>query len=177
MNYQSKNPESLAQIPSIVYDESDINYQVPLGWCYGDQTGSIALYSAGKVLQNEKLMEQAIAIAVKTTERDTVVKASRSELTDAGLCHGMAGVAFLHKTWYQITGDERFYDQYNYFKNQVLKRGNHNDSISGFKKYMGEEDGHIDAIGLLDGSCGIGVFLIDSILESNLDWGELFLLK
>lgn len=175
--YRTKDSNSIAQFPSIVHNESKINYKVPLGWCYGDQTATLVLHKVGKLLNDETVMSEALEIAIKTTARNTVVKASRSEMTDAGFCHGMSSIAYLHKRWFQISGDERFLEQYQYFLNEVLKRGTHENCLSGFKKYMGREDGFKNAEGLLDGSSGIGVFLIDSLYESTLNWDELFLIR
>lgn len=176
LKYKSKNPNTFSQFPSIVYNEKQIKYETPMGWCYGDQTVAFALHYASEVLNDQALKNEALAIALKTTERNTVVKASKSEKTDAGLCHGMASVAYLNKRWYQISGDERFNTQYQFFLQEVLKRGNHKDTLSGFKKFVGE-DGFQEDVGFLSGSCGIGVFLIDAIAESTIQWDELLLIR
>jgi len=176
LSFKSTDSTSYSLFPSIVNDTDNILYNAVLGWCYGDQPIAIGLYIAGTVLKDQTILDQAYEIALHTSKRNTVLLSSKTELTDAGLCHGMASVAHNNKLLYAWTNEQVFYDNYLFFTEKVMERGNHPATASGFRRYFGD-DKHEDILGLLDGTMGIGVFLISTLLEEDTDWERFFLLK
>jgi hypothetical protein len=184
LSYRTINPNSLAQFPSIVSlqtEDFEESYNTPNGWCYGDAMISLCILAASKVLQDEHLQKKAISIALLSTKRDTP---ARAVIIDAAMCHGSAGLAHIYKKWYQITGNPEFKVSYEYWVNQTLLMGDRQGGLGGFQKYTGP-DSYSNALGLLDGVCGIGLVLADFVEDSlsnnsennNSDWDRFFALS
>jgi lantibiotic modifying enzyme len=174
INPDKKNSFSL--FPSIVKNRSEIHYNIIAGWCYGDPTAIITLFRAADIMGDDRLKTLCMELSEHVAARDTIEKAAATEQTDAGLCHGMASIALNNRILHEITGKEKFHQNYCYFVEAVLKRGNSPESVSGFRKYLGEGE-YEDLLNLLDGSMGIGLFLITTLLEEPTDWERLFLWK
>lgn len=176
LSFQSKNDNTISCFPAIAISPHTANYEIPMGWCYGDQTASLSLYRGGIALEDKDVTEKAIKIALKTLNRNSFVKAQLSPLTDACFCHGSASVAYLNKKWGQITNNNEFYKLYQHFVMVTIEKGNNNNGYAGYQKYLGDNK-HENAIGLLDGVIGVGVVLLDYLLEGNqLKWDSFFLL-
>lgn len=177
LGFESTNESNLSQFPSIAINAATANYSTSLGWCYGDQTISLGLYKAGCILNDKALKEKALALAYKNLNRDTTEKMfSSRDNYDACFCHGLSSVAYIYKKWYLISKDEKFFNEYEKLTEAVLKFGEKEKGIAGYQKRLG--DGRLeDSIGLLDGVIGIGMFLIDYLLEfDDCGWDNLFLL-
>lgn len=162
--------------PGIVKQRSEIHYNIIAGWCYGDPPVLINLHKAAEVLNDSGLKRLCVQLSEHTAARDTVIKAASTELTDAGLCHGMSSIALNNKLLFELTGNSKFYENYLHFTDCVLERGNSPETKSGFRRYMGDNR-HEDILYLLDGTMGIGLFLITTLLEEPTDWERFFLLK
>ena len=176
LGFQSTDEKSFAQFPSIAMNKLTAQYNIPLGWCYGDQTISLGLHKASNILQNDDLKQKALDLAYATLKRDTFEKIFPSSKYDAGFCHGLSSVAYIHKKWYSISKDKIFYKQYEKYISDILDYGDKNVGVAGYQKYMGK-DGYMDSIGFLDGAIGIGIVLIDYLLEfDDAGWDKFFLL-
>ncbi len=177
LNLESESEETVSRFPFIARKGEPLSYNSPLGWCYGDQTMASAFKMAAEVLNDQKLKTKALEIALHSAARDTISKVCASNNVDAGFCHGTSSIAFLNKKWFEISKNEKFRNSYHVFLRETLNRLYHKDIISGFKKNMGDEIGFKLYHGLLDGVCGVGVFLIDTVLKERIGWGKLFLLS
>lgn len=175
LEFASEDENSISVFPGIAVNKYLANYNVHLGWCYGDQTISLVLLKAGNFLNDEYLIKKAKSIAFKTLERATIVGAVRTHTGDAGFCHGTSSVAYLYKKWYKITGDDRFYKAYNFFIQETIRRSYRKSGIAGYQKYFGN-DKYQTSIGLLDGVLGIGLVLADNQYDEEIDWDRLFIL-
>ncbi|WP_338648507.1 lanthionine synthetase LanC family protein [Flavobacterium sp. KS-LB2] len=178
LSFKSVDDTTLAAFPSIAVSKTTASYRIPLGWCYGDQTISLGLYRAAKVLSSENLYREALSNARRTLRRDDFIKAFMSPLSDAGFCHGASSLAYLHKKWFEITKEKEFDVLYEKFIQEIMQKGNDNLGLAGYRKFIGHND-YENSIGLLDGVIGIGIVLIDYILEdeNSLSWDEFFLLN
>lgn len=177
LDFENDNENNLSQFPSIAINKLTAKYDVPLGWCYGDQTISIGLYKASKILNDEILREKSLKLAYQNLKRNTIEKIYPLLLYDAGFCHGLSSIAYLHKKWFVISEDKKFYDLYEKFILEIIDFGDTSVGIGGYQKYLGN-DRHEDTIGLLDGAIGIGIVLIDYLLEEeDCGWDGLFLLN
>ena len=176
LHFKSSAPGNLSLFPTIAIKSEFNLYQNVLGWCYGDQVIAIGLKMAGTVLESKDILKEAKDIAYHTAKRNTVVLSSLTEVTDAGLCHGVGAVAMNNKILYDWTKDDSFLDNYNYFIDKVLERGDHPATPSGFRRYFGD-DKYEDVVSFLDGTIGIGVLLISELLEEDVEWEKFFLLK
>lgn len=176
LGFQSDSEESFSQFPSIAMNKSTAKYSVSLGWCYGDQTISLGLYKAANILKDENLKQKALDLAYKTLKRDTTEKIFASSNWDAGFCHGLSSVAYIHKKWYSLSKDKSFYEQYEKYISDILDYGDKEIGVAGYQKFAGK-NGYEDSIGFLEGAIGIGIVLMDYLLEfDDTGWDKFFLL-
>ena len=89
----------------------------------------------------------------------------------------MSSIAYVHKKWYYISGEKKFYDLYSKFISEILDFGKRNVGIAGYQKYVSNNQ-YEDSIGFLDGAIGVGIVLTDYLLEDNstINWDQFFLL-
>jgi lantibiotic biosynthesis protein len=172
--FRSPDPGSLSVFPSIVKpaEPGEWNYEVPLGWCYGDTTISIGLYHAGKTLHSPYLVKEATELALHTTRR---VNRQDSRVFDAGFCHGSASVAHIYRKWYQYTLDPVFLDSYHSWIDQTIAMCSFEDGIGGYKKFTGKT--YSPECGVLSGAAGVALVLSDFIGNGPSDWDRFFLLS
>ncbi|MBF4472436.1 lanthionine synthetase LanC family protein [Flavobacterium sp. HJJ] len=177
LEFENNDKNNLSAYPSIAVNKNTGDYNVSLGWCYGDQTISLGLYKASLILNDNNIKNIAFRLAFRNMERNTIEKMFATPFYDAGFCHGLSGIAYLHKKWSIISTDKKFYELYENLINDILELSCKNDGIAGFKKFNG--NGYfVDSIGMLDGVIGIGMVLIDYLLEEkDNDWDSLFLLN
>jgi lantibiotic modifying enzyme len=174
MTFRSSDPGSLSVFPSIVKpaNPAEWNYEVPLGWCYGDTTISIGLYHAGKTLHSAYLVKEATELALHTTKR---VSRQDSRVFDAGFCHGGASVAHIYRKWYQYTLNPVFLDSYHSWIDQTIAMCSFEDGIGGYKKFTGKT--YSPECGVLSGAAGVALVLSDFIGNGPSDWDRFFLLS
>lgn len=179
MSFMSDDENSFCQFPSIAVNKLTASYNsIPLGWCYGDQTISFALIKASEFLSDKKLAKVSHYLAEKNLSRDSINKIFSIPFYDSGFCHGLSSIAYLHKKWSLISNNEEFKVQYYNFILKLLENGNQSDkSISGYQKHIGNNV-FKNEVGFLTGSLGIGVVLIDYLLDiNNTEWDSFFLLN
>ncbi|MGA9211558.1 lanthionine synthetase LanC family protein [Kaistella sp.] len=176
--FRNDDENSFCQFPSIAVNKHTANYNIHLGWCYGDQSVSYGLYKAGKILNDINLIALSEEIALSTIKRKSLQLALLNEENcDAGFCHGTISVAYYHKKWYSITSNVEFLKLYKKFTNDTLLIANKGNGLAGYKKKTATGE-YQNTLGLLDGIAGIGVFLIDSLLNENISikWESIFLI-
>ncbi|MFP3591347.1 lanthionine synthetase LanC family protein [Chryseobacterium sp. SIMBA_038] len=171
-SFENKDLESNIIFPGIAVNKETANYDVHLGWCYGDQSVAFGLYKAGIILEDSVLIDIS-----KKTAFSTLKRLYSDQIFDAGFCHGSSSVGYLHLKLYLLTKDKNHKDAYHHFVNQTLKFCDFNDGIAGFKKYNGPDD-YRNNIGMLDGLIGVGIFLLDAQLQNTYSsWDSFFLLN
>jgi lantibiotic modifying enzyme len=171
LTHKSSDAKTLAIYPSIV-DGTQKNYNVPLGWCYGDTIIATALYRTGTTLGDQNFMEEATALAIHAANRNTE---KNSGILDACFCHGGAGVAHIFRKWYTLTGNTFFQDHYQDWINSTLVLSSFEDGVGGYKKYTGAT--YAAKYPLLDGAAGVALVLTDMISDTPVDWDRFFLLS
>lgn len=72
-----------------------------LAWCYGDLSVALSLLKAGRACQDHSLVEEALSLVKATAARSM----ASSRITDASLCHGIAGVAHCFNWAYVLSGE------------------------------------------------------------------------
>lgn len=176
--FESNNSSSFSKYPSIAVNKNTANYNTSLGWCYGDQTISLALYKASQVLNDESIKDRAFSLAYNNLKRDTIEKMFPRPFFDAGFCHGLSSIAYIHKKWHSISGDILFYRQYEKMIFDIIDFGKDDKGVAGYQKFISVDDGVRDEIGFLDGAIGIGIVLMDYLLGegNNTNWDNFFLL-
>ena len=176
LGFESNDENDFSKYPSIAVNKASAHYSVALGWCYGDQTISFGLYKASIVLEDEKLKQKALDLAYRNLERNTIEKIFPTKKYDASFCHGLSSVAYIHKKWFLISNDKMFYKEYVKYINEVLNFGNQEIGIAGYQKLLGKGE-YADSFGFLDGVIGIGIVLMDYLLEfDDCGWDNFLLL-
>lgn len=146
-----------------------------LAWCYGDLGIAIAIFQAGMVMKNMAWVDEAIEIALYTTQKRGLTE---SGVWDACLCHGTAGIAHIYNRFYQHTGNSSFkFAAIHWYKQTILQYK----SSVGLKTRQWNEAkenlGWITNYGLLEGIAGIGLALISSVCEVEPKWDRCLLLS
>lgn len=176
LGFETESENSFSKFPGIAVNKITANYNISLGWCYGDQTISLALYKASKILNRKDLEEKAFYLAYANLKRNSGEKMFRTQKYDACFCHGLSSVAYIHKKWYLISKDEIFFKEYERYILDILNFGENQKGIAGYQKFAGK-DGYIDCVGFLDGVLGIGTVFLDYLLEfDDCGWDNFFLL-
>ena len=76
-----------------------------LAWCYGDLGIGYILYQAGITFNDQKVIDFALEVLYHSTHRRTV---EETQVFDAGICHGSAGVAHIYNRMWHYTKDPVF---------------------------------------------------------------------
>ncbi|KLT70294.1 lanthionine synthetase LanC family protein [Flavobacterium sp. ABG] len=172
LKFESTDQNTFATFPSIAVNQITAQYDIALGWCYGDQSISLGLYKASVILQDNSLKEKAISLAYRNVNRNSLDRIFPYSSYDSGFCHGLASVAYIHKKWFAITGDDLFYKEYEKYISNILDFG---EKHEGFPKFSIE--GFKEAVGMLDGTIGVGMVLLDYLLgPQDYGWDNFFLL-
>jgi len=146
-----------------------------LAWCYGDLGISIAIWNASQAVKNKEWETKALEILHYSTTRKDLDK---NFVSDAGLCHGTAGIAHIFNRMYINTKDIKFKETANYWYTETLKMANHKKSLSGFKAWHTEKyGGWQEEFGFIEGIAGIGLTLISTISDIEPAWDEILLLS
>jgi class I lanthipeptide synthase len=143
-----------------------------VAWCYGDLGVAVALMSAAAATGRDDWRADAVALAHGMAARPI----EASQVIDAGLCHGAAGVAHLFNRLSQATGDAvlaRSADAW-FAHTLALRRP---DPIAGFPRGL-PVDGEMTwepAPDLLTGSPGVALALHAAISPIEPAWDQLLL--
>jgi lantibiotic modifying enzyme len=73
-------------------------------WCYGDPGVVLCLLVAARALADRELERTVLALAREAARRP----AEHTEVKDAGLCHGSAGLGHLYNRLYQVSREPLF---------------------------------------------------------------------
>lgn len=143
-----------------------------LAWCYGDLGISFILLQASIKIKDKKLEEFATQILIDSCNRK---KPNETFVSDAGICHGASGIAYLYHLTWRITNINLFKETSLYWFNQTLDFGKWPDTITGFK--ASSNDGRYnESSGLLEGDAGIGLVLL-RLLSTKPEWNYSIMLS
>lgn len=130
-----------------------------LGWCYGDLSICISLWIAGSALKNDEIKNEAVNICLSTLNRKN---RAETNINEATICHGAAGVAHIYNRMYKYTNRIEFKEAANFWIQETLK-------ISGLKNDK--------SFGLLGGMAGTGLVLLSYYSEEEPHWDRCLLLS
>lgn len=143
-----------------------------VAWCYGDLGVSVALLSAAIATGRDDWRSEALGLAHGMAARSF----ETSQVTDAGLCHGAAGVAHLFNRMSQATGDAElaraaaaWFD-----RTLAMRRA---EPIAGFPR-AAPENGVIvweSGADMLTGATGVALALHAAISPIEPAWDQLLL--
>ena len=143
-----------------------------VAWCYGDLGVAVALMSAATATGRDDWRADALDLARGMAARPF----EASQVVDAGLCHGAAGVAHLFNRLAQATGDAdlaRTADAW-FGHTLALRRS---DPVAGFPRgiYRDNQLAWEASSDLLTGATGIALALHAAISPIEPAWDQLLL--
>jgi hypothetical protein len=146
-------------------------------WCYGDLGVAAVLFQVGEGGANPTVN----AFACDVLDKCLTLPAESYEVSDAGLCHGAAGIAHIYNRMYQAQGDLRFRDAALSWYDRVLAMYKPGTGVGGYSKYVrSEENGAVvwePWPAFLDGSIGIGLALLGAVTSVEPQWDRALLLS
>ncbi len=147
-----------------------------LAWCYGDLGMAIIFLQAGLQLQDTTLINYAKTLGLKTIHRKSYEK---TLLRDAGICHGMFGVALIYKKLFKYSECSDFEGAANYWIEQGIQHLKTNPIETYKSKHA---DTWVEDMGLLTGSAGIGMSILDMLhpeitQTDGTNWDRILLLS
>lgn len=144
-----------------------------LAWCYGDLGAGLALWHAGKTVDNKEWEKKGMEVLLYSAKRLT---RSETAVMDAGICHGSAGIAMIYRRLYIETGNPVFSKATDYWIEQTLKFSEGEDVLSDYMPYRSDEVKEY-SYNLLEGISGIGLVILDRLNDDNQKWDEMFLIS
>src|SRR6185436_13835224 len=144
-----------------------------LAWCYGDLGVAAALLGAGLAIGHDEARAAGLEIALDCAGRSL----RDAMITDAGICHGAAGIAHLFNRMFQATGEAALRDAAVTWIDHTLAMRS-DQPLAGFPANMPEEDGKrrmIADASLLTGAAGVALVLHAASSEIEPSWDRLLL--
>lgn len=177
VNYVLSQQKDFLQFGSYFPNYIVTNSQEPisksrLAWCYGDLGIGLALWQAGKAIDNLDWKKRGLEILLWSAQR---LKDEDLFIRDSGICHGAAGLAMIFRRMYLETNQEEFLNSMKYRLNQTLQMANFTDGLAGYKTY--ESNMWKCDYSLLTGISGIGLVLLSYLDDDKQNWDEMFLLS
>lgn len=165
-----------SSIPNWIADRGDKPTRPGLAWCYGDLGVATVLMLAGRLMEEDVWVTEALEIARYAAARSM----SREWRADAGLCHGAAGVAHLLNRIYQATGDEEIGTGARFWFSKTFDLQNPTRGYGGFMALKPPPDDPNQLVweedpGFLTGSAGVGLALLGAVSTLEPDWDRLLL--
>lgn len=154
------------------YSKENFPLKSRLAWCYGDLGIAMALWIAGKTINNQIWMDKSLNIFLQTTTR---IGGTDTNVVDAGICHGSVGIAMIYRRMYIETNLNEFIGAANYWIDQTLDHSQFNDGLAGYKTYV--LNNWINDYSLLTGISGIGLSFISYLSDDLQCWDEILLLS
>lgn len=147
-----------------------------LAWCYGDLGIAAALAVAGEGADRPDWRSVAFEIARAAADRSFAT----SGVTDAGLCHGAAGVAHLFNRLYQASGEEDLGEAARRWYGHALALREPGRGPGGFRTWETDTEGRgawYDDLGFLTGAAGTGLALLAAVSPVEPEWDRALLLS
>jgi lantibiotic modifying enzyme len=171
--HQNANPDrKSALFPASLNGKST---QSKVSWCYGDLNVGFALWRCGQYFNNTVWKDKALEVFRYNTGRNCLESAV---VSDVCFCHGTAGNAAMYLRIAKETGDPQSMqcalDWYQLTEKMLVfpkEEGQH-----GVEVWRGDEEQWQYDYGILNGSAGVGLALLNQITGQALPWDELFLL-
>ena len=146
---------------------------VRLAWCYGDLGVAAALLGAGLAIEHDEARAAGLAVALDCAERSL----REAQITDAGICHGAAGIAHLFNRMAQATGEAALRTAAVTWIDHTLAMRT-DLPLAGFPANMPEDDGKprmIADASLLTGAAGVALVLHAASSDIEPSWDRLLL--
>jgi lantibiotic modifying enzyme len=148
-----------------------------LAWCYGDLGIAAGLLVAARCLGRQEWEAAAVEMAICAAHRSI----EASQVNDAGLCHGSAGLGHLFNRLHQYTGHPVLLNAARAWFQITLQIHVPDRGIGGYQSFSPSFDQRVEpwqsTPGILVGSAGIGLGLLSAIQRSEPTWDRMFLVS
>lgn len=147
-----------------------------MAWCYGDLGVAVALWQAGKTMNNEFWKSKALEVYTYSSQRRSP---KDSMILDAELCHGTASLAMMFEYMNQQTGNDLYRETRDFWIQQTLGMKRFDDGLAGYKIWQGFDKEWAKEYVLLDGISGIGLMLMSVLPQwsGGKEWMKFFMLQ
>jgi len=138
-----------------------------LAWCYGDPGIAAALFTAARHCGNAEWEAEALDVARTAARRpldDT------SEIVDAALCHGSAGLAHLFNRMHQASGDPLLAEAATAWFRYTCDMQRPGTGIAGYEFFAAP--GWLQLTGYLPGLAGVGLGLLAGVSSLEPGWDQ-----
>ncbi len=144
-------------------------------WCYGDPGIAAVLLSAAQSFRRADWEAEAVRLARLSARRSE----KEAQTTDAGLCHGTAGLAHLLNRMHQATGDPELGEAAAAWYRRTLDHRRPGEGIGGFLSFqpVSTPDGTawVADPGVLVGAAGVGLALLAAVSGVEPSWDRMLL--
>ena len=139
-----------------------------IAWCYGDPGVAIALMAAAQALDEPTWEAQATVLAEHCKEVDF----ETTQIVDASLCHGGAGLMHFFARMHHATGDPQLADAARHWLRWTLDFGSERPGFPSLqpKGLDAANKDWVDDPGLLMGAAGVGLALLAAIARKEPSW-------
>ncbi|MBV9196635.1 MAG: lanthionine synthetase C family protein [Solirubrobacterales bacterium] len=141
-------------------------------WCYGDPGVAAVLLVAAREARESAWEEIATGLAVRAAERPV----ETSGVTDAGFCHGSAGLGHLFNRMYQMTGERKLADAARFWLQRTLEVCEAAEEAIGGGSVEGRPVPW-SGRGVLEGAAGVGLVLLAASTPVEPAWDRMFLVS
>jgi len=141
-------------------------------WCYGDLGIAIATFGVARRLGSST--EPALGLARHTI----AIPFEHSQVVDAGLCHGAAGLAHLYNRLFQATGEAELRDAARTWFAHVFRLRGRPEGVTGFAEYLlwpGDPQVWRPTTAILTGAMGIALSLLAAIRPDEPNWDRMLM--
>lgn len=174
IDYKYQDPRN-SLYPSIqpISQNNDYYSGSRMGWCYGDLGIALALWDVGEALDNKFFKSEALECIKKSALRKDL---QDGYVKDAAICHGSAGIMHIFNTFSNLSNENKYEDEVNYWKDISVKliNTNKNKILTGHCAWSKDIQYYND-FGLLQGISGVGLSFL-SLLNPKIKWGEILLM-
>jgi lantibiotic biosynthesis protein len=168
--HKSTDTAIYSRFPNIAGDPAETTR---LALYYGDLGITFALEKAAAILNNNSIKEEAASIWLQMAGRRNY---EQTQVQYAAFIYGSAGNMHMFSKKHLETGNPLFEEAADYWLEQTLQNGNHNNGYAGFVSIYKYESDYINLTvntGFAEGIAGIGSALCNKLLGSNVSFETL----
>ena len=157
----------------VAWQPADHTASTRLAWCYGDLGVAAALLGAGLAIDHDEARTEGLAVALDCAGRTP----QQALISDAGICHGAAGIAHLFNRMAQATGESALRGAAVAWIDRTLAMRSEL-PLAGFPANLPEDDGKprlMPDATLLTGAGGVALVLHAACSEIEPAWDRLLL--
>jgi hypothetical protein len=143
-------------------------------WCYGDLGIAAVLMAAARRQRRRDWEAEAMALALGAARRPP----EASEVVDACVCHGAAGIAHLFNRLFQATGEPLLAEAAHGWLDRAVAMRQPGKGVAGFAAWLPDETGALGWLslsGLLYGAAGVGLALLAAAAPVEPAWDRALL--